>query len=207
MVIAILHFVFGGLGLLMTVCGGVGQMAGGNAMMAGGGGGQATKQQKVAEDFQKAMQADSPAAQAVSYGELGFDVMLSLLMIISGVGLLRMQPWGRILSILYAILSIAFKVFVIVYTMAFVIPTLNTFVSGYPDKDAQVTAMLQVMQVMMIILLVVVPVVTMIYPIIVLVIMLRPRIAAAFRGEAVGPPPEEDYRDPGPEDRYDRADG
>ena len=48
--------------------------------------------------------------------------VLSIAMIVSGLGLLKMQGWARALAILYAIVSLLHKIVVAVYTLAFLNP-------------------------------------------------------------------------------------
>jgi hypothetical protein len=195
-VIAILHFVFGGLGVLGGVCGGAMQIGGGGKMFNFGlSGQQAAQQQQLQEDMERAMES-APGAQAVQYGTIGFDLIISLTMIVSAVGLLKMRPWGRHLSILYAMMSIGLKLFVVVYAVAFTIPALNNFLDSRPPSG-QAEQMAFTMIRVIVIGAPVLQLLFMIYPIIVLIIMFRPGLAAAFRGEAA----ERDF-----DDRF-RADG
>jgi len=202
-VIAILHFVFGGLGLLMDTCTGAMLAAGGTGMFARAG--QAGRPQELLQDMTRYVEENTPAAQAAQYGELAVDLVISILMIISGVGLLQMRSWGRALSIVYAVLSILLKLVIAVYAVAFRIPAVNEFISQHPNLKPDEALVLSYGK-LGAVAGPIFDVLFMIYPIVVLVIMLRPSIAAAFRGEPTGLPVEEDYRDEPPEDGYDRAD-
>ena len=208
-VIAILHFVFGGLGLACNVCGGAIQLAGGGKAF-GGGGAQAEKQEKLQADIEKFQKEKLPNSKLVSYGGIGLGVLLALLMIIGGIGLLRLQSWGRTLSLIYAGLSIATNLFLLVYTFAFTVPLLKEFATHrraqgpVADDEATVLTVIEFGGY----LSAIVPLLSLIYAIMVLIIMMRPNVKAAFQDEAVrsadngsdyGNEPE-DYRDE-PEER------
>src|SRR5882762_3661986 len=136
-VIAILHFIFGGLGIAGGLCAGV-QLAAGNQMFAGmGGGAQAAEQKKMQADMEKSLQQKLPAYKLVTFAGVGLDILMSVLMIAAGIGLLRLQPWGRILSICYALLSIVWKIFSAVYAFAFSIPVIREVLANLPRQQGQ----------------------------------------------------------------------
>jgi len=202
LVIAILSLIGGSLGLLGSICGGAMQLAGGNKMFAGGGGQQDQEQQKLQEDIDKAIEK-GPGGKLVRYGEMGMDLVLSLLMVIGGIGLLSMQSWARTLTIVYAILSIVNHIFSLIYALAFTIPATNEVIQEFTAKDQQAAQFVSFMRVILIggailgFLFIA-------YPIFVLIAMLRRSIAVAFRGEdteRMQEPESEDYYDPRPDDR------
>jgi hypothetical protein len=182
-VIAILHFVFGGIGVLQDTCAGAMMVAGINQMLVPGSSSpRGTPQFAFIHDMQLAMER-IPAYQLAQCVNLGGDLLISMIMIVSGIGLLRLRIWGRFLSILYAILSIAIKVFAVIYTVAFTLPAFNEFLDAHRQSAPEV----QMMITMMTIITVVTPVVTvvyMIYPLVVLIIMLLPSTRAAFNEPA-----------------------
>jgi len=205
LVVAIFHFIFGGLGLTCGLCGVIGQAAGGNKMFAGGGAGGQNKMQEEMEVF---MQQKNPHFKAAQYASIGANLVLSLFMVISGLGLLQMASWGRILSIIYGVLSIGHSLLGFLDYILFQMPVMKEFIAQYRPAPGQAGEAEKVaLKVMDVILTftAVMPLVFMIYPIIVLVIMLRPKIAAAFRGEKIAREPD-DYRDQPdePEDRWER---
>src|SRR5271155_3552235 len=93
LVIAILQFVFGGLGVLFDLCGGLGQVSGGGgAGMFGGGGGQQGKMQKyMTRELEAAMAQRLPSYKAGSIGLIVLDLAMCGIMIGGGVGLVQMQ--------------------------------------------------------------------------------------------------------------------
>jgi hypothetical protein len=205
MVVAILHFVFGGISLVFGVCGAGVMLAGGNQLFNFGG--QQAQQEEQQAELEKALEA-LPAYKAIQYGEMGLGIMLSLMMIVSGIGLLRMQSWGRVLSISYAFLSIASKIFTAVYAIVFTAPVTiqfvrSTFLKGLPAAPNQPALSAQQQETMAkfmeiaIYLKIAFPLITIVYPLVVLVIMLLPSTRAAFRREDIPTQHEDlpDYRD------------
>ncbi len=182
-VIAVLQFVFGGIGLL-SFCGDVIQAVAGNKLFTPSfGGPQTQQQQELQQSLQRFIEEILVGPKAI---KIGSNLTLSLVMIISGIGLLKMQSWGRMLSILYTLLSILEKVFMAGYTVVVSIPAAQEFVKPIAARGQEGQAMALTMQIM-VFGMVVISVLSMTYPIIVLIIMFRPKIVAAFRGEAVLP--------------------
>jgi len=191
-VIAILHFVFGGLGIVIGICSGVYVLAGGQNWMTSttGTGPSGVSMQQMQDDFQKAMES-GPAFHAVQVGTVAVDLAVSIIMIVSGIGLLNLRPWGRRLSIVYAGLSIALKLFETIYGIAFTLPAVNEFVNSHTASAPEEQFFLSIAR-MTVLVPPVIQLVCMIYPIIVLIIMFRPAIVAAFRdGGALGRQPYE----------------
>ncbi len=196
-VIAVLQFVFGGIGLL-SFCGDVVQAVAGNKLFTPSfGAPQAQQQQELQQSMERFIEEILLGPKAV---RIGSNLTLSLVMIISGIGLLKLQSWGRMLSILYALLSILDKVFMAGYTALVSIPATQEFVKPIAARGLEGQSMALVMQVL-VVAMVVVSVLSMTYPIIVLIIMFRPKIVAAFRGEAVL------RADQDVDDRYEEEEG
>jgi hypothetical protein len=180
-VIAILHFVFGGLGVLQGICAGA-MMAVGMHPIFISGGPRGTREREFFQEMQSAIES-APAYHLAQYTNLAGDLLISVLMVVSGVGLLRMRPWGRFLSILYAILSIGIKVFALIYALGFSLPAINKFMEMHP-QSAQEVQLIFILLKMIAVITPVILLVYMIYPITVLIIMLLPSTRAAFQGEA-----------------------
>src|ERR1700730_15613040 len=90
-VLAILHFVFGGLGIVGGLCSGV-QLAVGNQMFAAMAGAQAAQQKKMQEERDRDVWENLPSYKPVPYAGVALELLMSGLMIAAGVGLLRLQP-------------------------------------------------------------------------------------------------------------------
>jgi hypothetical protein len=195
LVLAILHLVGGGLGLVCTVCTGGMQLAGGNQMFAGPAGGanqspQVKSQQEFQKRLEKHVETELPHQKAVTYANLGLDLVLDVMLISAGIGLLSVQPWARVVSLVYAALSILAKVIGLV-NLAFTWPVMSAFIEQEGRRDPNLQMMTSMMPAIMV-GTAVVTVLFLIYPIVVLVILLRPSIAAAFRGEYPPTPAEQE---------------
>jgi hypothetical protein len=180
-VIAVQQLVFGGVGILFGICTGISMAVGGQNWFyqSGGADPNQAEMMKLQKDLQNAIES-GPAYQAVQVGELTANLALSIAMILSGIGLLRVRPWGRLLSIIYAGVSIALKILGMVYSLAFIIPAFTNFLDTHEGHSPPEQMVLNFMRIV-----VYFPpifyLVFMIYPIIVLIIMFRPAVSEAFR--------------------------
>jgi hypothetical protein len=188
LVIAILHFTFGGMSLFWGLCG-IGMQVGMHFAQANNlipkppPGPPGSPQPMTQADIQKFQEERIPYFRETTYGNMGYDLVLSSLMVIAGFGLLRMRSWGRSLSIAYAGLSIAHKIVMMFYAFIFVFPVMDELV---PEMLSRMGPQPPFLGNMMTFFMKMVPVMqlsSLIYPIAVLVIMYLPSVSAAFRGE------------------------
>jgi hypothetical protein len=189
MTIAILHFIFGGLGL---VCGGFSALAnltGGQKALARMG----TPEQQRQAEAQKRRQEVSdrvhaervPLYRVYSTTNQVLSVLFCLAMVASGFGLLYLQPWGRWLSVGYASLSLLANVVVLVYTVAFMnAADEEVFRRLPPQTEQEQMAYSMVRSAGPVIACL--PALLAAYPAAVLLVMLLPSTARAFRGQAAG---------------------
>jgi hypothetical protein len=186
-VLGILHLVGGGLDLLATVCGGVGMAVQDGApfmgQRSGDGGGLDFAQ------LQKKMQ-ELPGYQEMAYGGLGANLLLGFMLLAAGVGLLNMQPWARTLSLVYAPLAICDRLVSFFYSLLVVLPGVSVAIP-LSSTAAQEEAAMSLMRAS-IMIGVVVDLLFIAYPIMVLVILTRAPVVAAFRAEE---PPQMDLPD------------
>jgi len=180
--IAIFQFVFGGLALLCGIGQGIGLLVGGGQkwfVSSGGPGANQDKIDKLADGLEKAIES-GPAYQAVQVGSVLINLALSVAMIISGIGLLQLRPWGRLLSIVYALVDIALTVFGLVYAVAFTIPAFRDFENTHPVETPEEQISVGFMG-MVVYLPPIIQLIFMIYPIVILILLFRPGVTAAFR--------------------------
>jgi hypothetical protein len=206
-VVAIFHFIIGGLGLLSNLCGGIILLVtGGDLSRLVAFVPEAQRQMEV----QQRILNERVPFYALYQGEgLVVGLVFSVLLIASGVGLLRLRPWGRTLSLVYVPLSIPQTLFGAFYTFVYVNPATQEAVRQTPQPNlqaAQVSAQASGMMTTM--LTAFIFLVVLAYPVIVLIVMMLPSVVAAFRGGTVRTEPE-DYRDPDepggftePDDRF-----
>jgi hypothetical protein len=197
-VIAVFHFIIGGIGLLSGLCTGTALLA------AGGDIGRLfafnPQMQEQIETQQRVVGERAPFYVGWQLEGAVVGLVLSVLLIAAGIGLLRLRPWGRTLSVVYAPLSILQTLFAVTYTYVYYLPAYNEAVrqTHYPTpQEAEIARMTaQSMGVSMGFGFLI----ALAYPVIVLIIMLLPSVVAVFGGASARPEPE-DYRDPlGPDD-------
>jgi hypothetical protein len=119
-----------------------------------------------------------PSYQAYLYVTGALSLAFAVTLLVSGLGLLRMAPWARNLSIGYAIASLVEKLALAVYAFALLLPAYDEAFRPMVAKDplagqiAVTSAKAGVAGG---------PFLMMIYPAVVLVVMLLPSVADAFR--------------------------
>ena len=179
---AILNIVFGSLFLLCYLCGGVSlimQSAAGN----GGLGGRKDQAAEIADH----LKAEVPGYAVYQVGNVVVNLALSILLLICGIGLLGMNQWARVGSIVYAITAILTTLGGLVYQLAVVNPVMNRYLEAMlraqagqrgPDASFLLTIITAAT--------VIVAILLMIYAIVLLVMMLLPRVRAAFASGPLG---------------------
>jgi hypothetical protein len=216
LVIAILHLIGGGIGLLFGLCGlGMQAATHGNpaaAFQFTPPNPQQQKQQQKQQQFQKDLQAhmdqEIPYNHVVTYGNMGANLLLDVMLVTAGVGLLYLKSWARTLSLLYAGLSLLEKVGAIAYA-AITFPAMASFMERQAQGDPNLAMMGSFAKFGMV-FAIIVNLLLAIYPIVVLIVLTRPSVKAAFAGQGapeVGPEAEErwdegrfrDDREPPPE--------
>jgi hypothetical protein len=80
------------------------------------------------------MEEHIPHYTAYMWSHFVLDTTLSTLMILSGVGLLRMKRWGRRLAFVYAAYSILLRILTVTYGFMFVIPVTLALMESEQDK-------------------------------------------------------------------------
>ena len=190
LVIAILHLVGGGLGLIGSLCGCAGLVMTNTLSSA-----IPTMPQRPgqppppsAADAMKYYNDHVPGYRAFTIGGLAFSFLLDTLLLSGGIGLLMMQPWARWVSVAYAPLSILVRLASFIYQLVWVLPVTQELYAKNPAM-AGMSSIVSISGGIGLFL----SLLFVLYPIAVLVIMLLPSTAAAFRGEL--PPREDDYED------------
>lgn len=204
-VVAVLQLVFGGLALIDSASSLAGlDKALGSAGRVGPSGPQALS----LADVENQLEQRVPGYGLSKRLNAGLEGVLALLMIVSGVGLLLLRPWGRLLALVYAVLSILNTVVYLPWYLAVVAPQVVAFARELSATGGEQAQAMGLALPFIYIGLPVAASLSVLYPILVLVILSRRRVRAAFAGEAV-PAEAEDYRDaappgppPGPDDRF-----
>lgn len=186
LVFAILHFVVAGLGLILMMC------AGASMAMQYAGGKTADAQGRMQAEMEKVIERKLPLHKALTVTANVVWVVFDIMLIAAGFGLLKMAAWSRYLSISYATLSLAFKLFQLGYAV-YALPVMDEAFNTMKN-DPQVASMPQVVNMATTLgkfFMVAGPCIMMIYPIAVLIAMNLASVRAAFRGE----PPAGEFDD------------
>jgi hypothetical protein len=109
------------------------------------------------------------------------QLLVCVLMMVCGVGLLRMAPWARRWTIVYAILDLLAQAIPLGFFVLFVFPVLDAFFAGIETKNTQMEISQQFTQISWKFGYVAITGFWMIYPMVVLMLMLRPSMAQAFQ--------------------------
>jgi hypothetical protein len=204
LVMAILQIVFGVIALLLNICGGGFQLAGGNKLLMPAGNPQAAQQQQFQDDLEKLMREKVPQYDLMQYGELALGLVAAVVMIVSGVGLLKVRRWGRWLAIGYACYSIAHTVLSFIFALVFTVPAMREFIAQESQKPNLPPAQAMALNMMgtTAAIAAYAPLVLLAYPVVLLVVMFLPSVREAFRG---APPDdfEDDLDDEDPEHEAD----
>jgi hypothetical protein len=188
LVIAILHLVGGGLGLILSLCG-CGGLVMSNALSSA----IPTVPQRPgqpppppnANEITKYMDDHVPGYRAFQFGSVALSLLLDVMLISAGIGLLSVQPWARWLSLAYAPLSILIRLVGFVYQLVWVTPAMESLYAQNPAMKGMSGILSASVGIGAF--------VGLLFAITVLVIMLLPSTAAAFRGEL--PTREDDYEE------------
>jgi len=183
-VLAILHLVGGSLDLLITL----GSLAMSAASKGQGGLGAANARQ-----LGQALET-IPAYHLVVGVQIGLNILLDVMLLSAGFGLLGLRPWARTLSLVYAPLSIVLRILSTVWTVVWMMPVMTAVLQEQMGGNPQAGPILEVAQYVGVCF----SLVFLAYPIVVLVILTRPAIVAAFRGEMPSFLPQDDLDEPRP---------
>jgi hypothetical protein len=192
LVIAIFHFIFGAFGLIGGLVGvGFGAYALSQPQSAPGF--KVTSNPPDVMDTMKYMDANVPGWRVYQLTSALLGLALSIALLAAGAGLILMKPWARYLSIAYAIGSILLQGCAMLYMIVYVTPVQVALYDQLPPMAGIPPAQQQSMTTMSKTIAGCTPfgaVLGLIYPAAVLIVMLLPSVAAAFRGESAGPEDE-----------------
>ena len=194
LVIAIFHFLIGGIGLIGGLVG-VGFGAVALSQPQAPPGFKITSNPPDMWDTMKYMDANVPGWRIYQITAAVLGLALSIALLAAGIGLILMKPWARGLSIAYAFGSILLQVGAMLYMVVYVTPVQVALYDQLPPTPGIPAAQQQSITTMSKTIAGCTPffaVPGLIYPAAVLIVMLLPSVAAAFRGEPTGPEDEAD---------------
>lgn len=191
LIMGILNIVAGVFGLLCGACGLVA-----NAGLSFMGGVQGPKGEKnPLKELLDHMTREVPGYMAVEIGKPSLVLILSIIVIVAGIGLIMVQGWARWASVFYALATIVLHLFYTIYELAFVQPAFQRFITkqqgpfaGQQNPGQQIGSTIGV---------VLGATVFIVYALALLVVMFLPPVSAAFSGNSRRSrlEEEEDYDD------------
>jgi hypothetical protein len=207
LIIAILHLIGGGIGILGSCYSVVVLAASGTSAASAPAiqpapsappGRPATPAPPSASQIMKYYEEHVPGYKVFTYAGMAVSLILDLMLLASGIGLLLMHPWARLLSLIYAPLSILFHLLSFAYQLAFVMPAMHDLFAQSSAFGPMGSVMAVATDIGFVLSLLVI-----IYPIVVVILLLRRSTVAAFRGEV---PRQPDEGSPDEPDRWDTRD-
>jgi hypothetical protein len=191
-VFAVLNIVFGSLSFLFTLCSGVGQVALDRMSRSG------LARANILKDMAEA--SDQLRQEVPGYGIAGpaavvVLLVLSLTLVVAGIGLLKMKPWSRRITIIWSWALILYEIAWTTYQVTLINPVQLRIQQQMMAKQAKampdflgstLTAVITVVFALLII----------VYAVGLLVVVCLPAIQAAFAGQPLASPGEPpDYND------------
>lgn len=132
---AVLALIYGSLFLICGLCGVAGlAMQGMQPAFGAANPQQAQMQKQMKED----MERDVPGYQIVQIATVIVGLGLSLAILVAGIGLLGMHSWARKLAVIAALIAVASAAFQTIYQIVFIIPaTTNAMAAALPGAMAK----------------------------------------------------------------------
>jgi hypothetical protein len=191
LVVAILQILFGSLGLLFGLCGGAIQLGGGAKMFTPPGA------QAAGPDVEGMIRARVPYYDAWQAGGVVLGIAAGAVMLVSGIGLLRMRSWARKVTIGYACYNIVVTIANFVFALTVTAPIMKEVMAEIradPKLPPQAVSVINMTETFTtigtysgLVLLA--------YPIILLAVMFFPHVREAFRAAALPPAKDEEDGD------------
>ncbi|MBM4071147.1 MAG: hypothetical protein FJ271_19700 [Planctomycetes bacterium] len=189
----VLAIIYGGL---FSLCGlvGVAGMAAQGGMGKNMFGGGDPNQEKFQKELDKQLDRDAPGFQAYQMAGTVIGLAAALALLIGGIGLFSMHRWARKLTLVAALGTILLSAIQTIYTVVYIIPAMNNAFqvavpamvqqkgAGLKEQDA--LRLVETMVTLMIVGIIVVYVLIMVYLFIIVVLLSRQHVRAAFAGEA-----------------------
>ena len=197
LVIAIFHFIFGGLGLLCGLPSLVMQASGmgrAGAAPAAGATQQQVEMQEMQAQVQQRTEKEAPLQKTLGPINLVANLLLSLILVIAGFGLVKMQPWGWWGSLAYAGASILMQIYLILFNVFYSMPIAGRILDEELKSRPTLQPLAGFLQ-LIIPLAIGLAVLGLIYPTIVLIVLSRPKVRAAFRGHTADADGADDFDD------------
>src|SRR5579884_853918 len=178
-VVAVFQLLFGVLALLDSAS----TLAGLDRTVAAAGQVSTSKKESVSvADVEKRLEQNVPGYGVIKQASVGLEGVLAVMMIASAIGLLRLRPWGRVLALVYAVLSIVSRLGYLAWFLATVPPVVSAFGKELAAAGGDLAELTGTWFPIAYVGLQVVMSLSVLYPIIVLIVLSRRRVRAVFTG-------------------------
>ena len=139
------------------------------------------------------------------FGNVILNLLTSILLVVAGVGLVKLQPWGWYGSVVYGVVRIIIQIYILIFNLLYSLPITGRILEEELRSRPTLQPFAFIFQIVTPIAIAS-AVLGLIYPIIVLIFMSRPNVRAAFRDQPSEIEPVEDFDDE-PTERLRREDG
>jgi hypothetical protein len=202
-VIAVLHLVFGGFGLIGGLCGLIVVAIGSTTLIpqppAPPPGANVPFPPDINVRLDRFLKQELPFHQTITLVQTALGLVLSSVLVVAGIGLLAMRPRARRLSLVYSAVSIAFQLASLFYAILFVMPAMSSFYEQLVREFPAAAPLLTFSRMGVWVGVVFAPL-AIAYPIVVFVLLTRRKVVAAFEGRPTLPDlPDRDRADDWPE--------
>lgn len=198
-VMAILNMVFGGINLVSLLCVGAALLI--LVLVLNSLASSTSREAREFREVFESLQREAPWMVWFLVALIAVSLIFSAVLFFSGLGLWRLRPWGRTASIVYALVTIVVQVGMVAFQIVLLNPAMSRWQQALLSRQSgpgtpppynpmagnevvnNASAVLGGL-------------LGLTYAVILLVVMFRPAVRAAFRGEEpAGPPRLEDERD------------
>jgi hypothetical protein len=138
LVMAILNMVFGGMGLACSLC--LGFSIAFLAIMFNQPDFAKEPGMRDLKDMVESMNREIPWMFPYLIGNAVLDLVLAIVLLVAGIGLLKMRPWARITSIVYAVVRIATQIGGVVFTYGFINPAAERWQQNFLARHGHMQA-------------------------------------------------------------------
>ena len=128
------------------------------------------------------------------FGNIILNLLTSILLVVAGVGLVKLQPWGWYGSVVYGVARIIIQIYILIFNLLYSLPITGRILEEELRKRPTLQPLAFILQIVTP-AAIAVAALGLIYPIIVLIFMSRPNVRAAFRGTETEAEPVEEFDD------------
>jgi hypothetical protein len=184
----ILNIIWGSIWVLIGLCAGAQPFIFYNFPLPQPGGGKTYPYRGLYDLLKR----EVPAYVAVETAHVVLLLVLAVLLIIAGVGLLRMKNWSRSTSIFYGVVTVLSVIAYSIFSWIYITPVSEAWTKDFLQKQPAGTPNFGARPEFAAVAIIASLVFSLAYPIVLVVIMFLPNVRAAFAVRDLGPGIEEE---------------